>query len=104
MRFTLQGFDENGNDILDGQETLNFNEEVFYDGPYPELRPWPEADTAVKRNWADSEMDGDMTTCTKAEFVQFYLRNWGSALKLWILIWGSSLLMPEDKCCHKILA
>lgn len=94
MRFTLQGFDENGNDILDGQETLDFYEEVFY--PESDMAPYPEADTAVKRNWADSEMDGDMTTCTKAEFVQFYLRNWGSAVKHWILIWGSSLLMPED--------
>ena len=28
----------------------------------------------AKRSWADSEMDGDKTTCTKAEFVQFFLR------------------------------
>ena len=83
MRFTLQGFDENGNDILDGQETLNFYEEVFYDSSYPEL------DMALKRNWADSRINDDIVhmifTCTKDELVQFYLRNWGTALKLRIL-------------------
>ena len=34
----------------------------------------PEFIADAKRSWADSEMDGDKTTCTKAEFVQFFLR------------------------------
>ena len=94
MRFTLQGFDENGNDILDGQETLNFYEDVFNAWG---LNLYPEAKTAVKRNWADSEMDGDKTTWTKAEVVQFYLRNWRSGLKHDVLFWGGTgLIIPEN--------
>ena len=70
MRFTLQGFDENGNDILDGQETVNLYEEF----EQVTIIADPDFIADAKRSWADSEMDGDKTTCTKAEFVQFFLR------------------------------
>ena len=70
MRFTLQGFDENGNDILDGQETVNLYEEF----EQVTIKADPDFIADAKRSWADSEMDGDKTTCTKAELVQFFLR------------------------------
>ena len=91
MTFTLKGFDENGNGILDGVETVKFYDEVFY------VFPDSESYAALKRNWADSGMDDSRIlykTYTKAEFVQFYLRNWVSSLKHEHLVWGSSLLLP----------
>ena len=62
LYFSLQGFDENGNGFLDGQETVKFIEEIQFDF---------ETDRDA---WTDSQMDGDNNTCTKAELVQFFLR------------------------------
>ena len=55
LYFSLQAFDENGNGILDGQETVKFKEEFDFD------------------HWTDSQMDGDNSTGTKAEIVKFFL-------------------------------
>ena len=69
LRFLIQGFDENGNDILDGQETVNWFEEFKQ-----MIGTSPELDAVMKRDWMDSEMNGDTETATKAEIVQFLLR------------------------------
>ena len=63
LYFSLQGFDENGNGILDGQETIKFKEEIHFDFE------------TERDAWTDSQMDGDNNTCTKAELVQFFLRS-----------------------------
>ena len=55
LYFSLQAFDENGNGILDGQETVKFKEEFDFD------------------HWTDSQMDGDNSTGTKAEIVKFFM-------------------------------
>ena len=55
MKFSLQRFDENGNGILDGQETNRFQEEYGFD------LEWD--------SWTDSQIDGDNNTATKAELV-----------------------------------
>ena len=57
--FSLQGFDENSNGILDGQEIVNFKEIVLLDFSYQE------------RALFDSKMDGDNNTITKNELAQF---------------------------------
>ena len=71
MRISLQGFDENGNDIIDDEETVNWFEEVEQ---FINSSPNPKLFAVVKRNWIDSEMNGDKKTATKAELVQFLLR------------------------------
>ena len=78
MRFSLQGFDENGNGILDGQETVNWNETVeqSFTGSW---RPFM---AAVKRAFTDSEMDDDFSTGTEIELVQFGLRLWNSLVTI----------------------
>lgn len=73
MRFSLQYFDENGNGILDGQETVNWNEAVEQALNFgPEFHS--EVMAALKRAHADSEMDDDFKTGTETELVQFGLR------------------------------
>ena len=57
--FSLQGFDENSNGILDGQEIVNFKEIVLLDFSYQE------------RALFDSKMDGDNNTITENELAQF---------------------------------
>jgi Ca2+-binding EF-hand superfamily protein len=54
-RLMIKAFDENGNGILDGQETVKFKEEFDFD------------------HWTDSQMDGDNSTGTKAEIVKFFM-------------------------------
>ena len=56
--------------ILDDEETVNWFEEVeqFINQVDPELF------AVVKRNWIDSEMNGDKKTATKPELAQFVLR------------------------------
>ena len=76
MKFSLQHFDENGNDILDGQETVNWYgelEQMFASFDFSE-----KALLALKRAWTDSEMDGDNNTGTKAELAQFIIRFWNT--------------------------
>ena len=75
LRFAIQGFDENGNDIIDDEETVNLFEEIeqFINSSFdPEMAQSKIA--VVKRNWVASEMNGDKKTATKAELVQFFLR------------------------------
>ena len=62
LYFSLQGFDENGNGILDGQETVKFQEEIDFDFE----REWDA--------WTVSQRDGDNNTATKDELVQFFLK------------------------------
>jgi len=59
-RLLIKGFDENGNGILDGQETAKFKKEFVFG-----------TDLDV---WIDSQRDGDNNTATKAELVQYLLR------------------------------
>ena len=59
--FSLQGFDENSNGILDGQEIVHFKEEVI-SGYYLDDQ---------QSAWIDSKMDGDNNTITKNELAQF---------------------------------
>ena len=76
MKFSLQRFDENGNGILDGQETVNWYgelEQMFASFHFSE-----KALLALKRAWTDSEMDGDNNTGTKAELAQFIIRFWNT--------------------------
>ena len=75
LRFAIQGFDENGNDIIDDEETVNLFEEIeqFINSSFdPEMAQSKIA--VVKRNWVASKMNGDKKTATKAELVQFFLR------------------------------
>ena len=67
MKFSLQGFDENGNDILDDQEIVRLQKEFYLTSD--SLDAWTK-----KRAWTDSQMDGDYNTGTKVELVQYYLR------------------------------
>ena len=77
MRFSLQYFDENGNGILDDQETINWNEAVEEALNFgPEFLFHSEVMAALKRAYADSEMDDDFKTGTETELVQFGLRLW----------------------------
>ena len=62
INFSFKGFDENGNGILDGQETVKFKKEIDFEDPWTDSQ------------WTDSQMDGDNNTGTKAEVVQFVLR------------------------------
>ena len=55
--FSLQGFDENSNGILDGQEIVNLKEIGLFDMD----------DQAL----FDSKIDGDNNTITKNELAQF---------------------------------
>ena len=61
MMFSLQGFDENSNGILDGQEMIKFKEEPMMD------------QDDQKSAWIDSKMSGDNNTITKNELAQFLL-------------------------------
>ena len=63
MMFSFQGFDENRNDILDGQEIVHFKEELI-SGYHPDDQ------TSA---WIDSKMDGDNNTFTKNELAQILL-------------------------------
>ena len=63
MMFAFQGFDENSNGILDGQEIVHFKEEVI-SGYYLDDQ---------QSAWIDSKMDGDNNTFTKNELDQFLL-------------------------------
>jgi len=76
MRFSLQYFDENGNGILDGQETVNWNEAVEQALNFRPDTFHSEVMAALKRAHADSEMDDDFKTGTETELVQFGLRLW----------------------------
>ena len=58
MMFSLQGFDENSNGVLDGEEIVKFKKEPTIDR---------------KSAWIDSQMVGDNNTVTKAELAQFLL-------------------------------
>ena len=54
MKFHFEGFDENGNGILDGQETVNWNktiEQTIASSFHPEII------AAVKRAWTDSQLN-----------------------------------------------
>ena len=86
MTFSLQYFDENGNGILDGQETVNWNkaveqavEQASNFGPESFHS---EVMAALKRAHADSEMDDDFKTGTETELVQFGLRLWNEFVKI----------------------
>ena len=59
MNFSLEGFDVNGNGILDGQDIVKFKEEPIFDQDDQKIA------------WIDSKMDGDNKTVTKAELAQF---------------------------------
>ena len=72
-KFLLQGFDENGNGMLDGLEVVNWFETFKY-GIARLSSACNEFITFVKRAWNDSEMDGDKKTGTKTKLIQFYLR------------------------------
>ena len=74
MKFSLQGFDENGNGILDGQEIVKFEEELDFGRSF--------SDAVLKRAWTDSQMDGDYNTGTQAELEQYCLRLWSAYYKL----------------------
>ena len=75
LQFCLQHFDENGNDILDGQETVNvygeieklITSKVSKAGSAGVL-------SVLKRVWNYSDMDGDNNTGTKTEIGLFFLR------------------------------
>ena len=63
MKFSLEGFDVNGNGFLDGQEIVNFEEnskEIF-------------GEVGQTTAWIYSKMDGDNKTVTKTELAQFVL-------------------------------
>ena len=76
-QFSLQGFDENGNVILDGPETLNWIETVeqtIADSFHSEIieavkRAW----TVTQQNSLDYDYDYNGDIGTKAELVQFFL-------------------------------
>ena len=70
-RFSLQGFDENDNGMLDGLELVN-----FWKFHYEVVLQDDELITFAERAWNDSEIDGDEKTGTKTELVQFILRLW----------------------------
>ena len=56
MKFSLQGFDENGNGFLDGRETVKWNkivEQTIADSFQPEIM------TAVKQAWTDVQSNDD---------------------------------------------
>ena len=74
MKFSLQGFDENGNGILDGQEIAKFEEELHFGRTF--------SDAVLNRAWTDSQMDGDYNTGTQAELEQYCLRLWSAYYKL----------------------
>ena len=77
MKFSLQRFDENGNAILDGQETVNWYGELKQ--LFPASSHFTEhALLVLKRAWTDSEMDGDNNTGTEAELAQFIIRFWNT--------------------------
>ena len=59
--FSLQGFDENSNGILDGQEMIKFKEEPMFD------------QDDQRSAWIDSKMGSDNNTITKNELAQFLL-------------------------------
>ena len=85
MRFSLQYFDENGNGILDGQETVNWNkavEQALNFSVGPEFPFHSEVMAALKRAQADSEMDDDFKTGTETELVQFGLRLWNEIVTI----------------------
>ena len=66
MKFSLEGFDVNGNGFLDGQEVVKFKDrfkDPFFDGD--------DQTTA----WIDFKMDGDNKTVTKTELAQFLLHS-----------------------------
>ena len=78
MKFSLQHFDENGNGFLDGQETVNWYENVRHSFINPMSWRSEELFLVLKRAWTDSEMDGDNNTGTKAEIAQFCIRFWNT--------------------------
>ena len=82
MRFSLQYFDENGNGILDGQETVNWNEAVEQALNFRPDTFHSEVMAALKRAHADSEMDDDFKTGTETELVQFGLRLWNEIVTI----------------------
>ena len=61
MKFSLEGFDVNGNGFLDGQEIVNFEENESF------------GEVDEKTAWIDSKMDGDNKNVTKTELAQFFL-------------------------------
>ena len=77
MKFCLQHFDENSNDILDGQETVNWFGEIeqMITSKASKAR-LAHALSLLKRVWNDSDMDGDNNTGTRTEIGQFVIRFW----------------------------
>ena len=67
MMFSLQGFDENSNGVLDGQEIVKFKKEPTID----RKSAWSDHQSA----WIDSKMVGDNNTVTKDQLAQFFLTS-----------------------------
>ena len=61
MTFSLEGFDVNGNGILNGQEIVK----------KLSLKKNPRFKRMIKKAWIDSKMNSDYKTVTKPELAQF---------------------------------
>ena len=78
--FFLQGFDQNGNGILDGPELTAWREATAQMFTEWNWQPSAEFIAGAKQAWADSQMDGDDNTGSRAELAQFGMRTWNLLL------------------------